>query len=247
MEVLDVDTTMKIGGIYYTDSQLDPKILNICQDQLRKAFDESKIVCVSLNTPMKFGKNIVFEGKRSYPTYLREIMTALQNSDADVVYFLEHDVLYHPSHFDFVPEDKSIYYYNINNYRWRYMTEIAVTYDGLSSLSGMCCYRDTAIKHYAYRIKVMEDQKLEEDRAMEPRWARRFGYEPGTKPKRRGGITDEICVKRMSAFPNVDIRHKRTFSKPKTFASEFNHLPPTFREVNIKDIPDWDLKKMFNL
>ena len=239
---------MTIGGIYYTDSRLDPEILGVCQKQLSKAFDESKIVNVSLNKPSEFGgRNIVFMGKRSYPTYLRQILTALEASTDDVIYFLEHDVLYHPSHFDFVPPKDDIYYYNTNNYRWRYPTNIAVTYDTLSSLSGMCCNRETAVNHYKLRIQVMEDQKLDEIRGHEPRWARLFGYEPGTKLKRRGGISDEEHICRRSKFPNVDIRHGRTFSRPKTFRNEFNQLPPTFEEVDIKDIEDWDLKTMFGL
>lgn len=243
-----MSSTTSIGGIYYTDSQLDPKILDVCQKQLKSVFDESKIVSVSLNKEMDFGgKNIVFMGKRSYPTYIRQITLALENSTADYVFFLEHDVLYHPSHFDFVPPKDDVYYYNVNNYRWRFPTNIAVTYESLSSLSGLCCNRETALKHYKYRIKVMEDQNLEEDRAMEPRWARRFGYEPGTKLKRRGGITDEEHVRVKSKLPNVDIRHDKTFSKPKTFRHEFIHLPPTFAEIDIKDIKGWELKKLFNL
>lgn len=238
---------MTVGGIYYTHNELDPTIMGICQEQLLRAF-KGEIVCCSLK-PMNFGtKNVVMEGHhKSYPTYIRQIYAALEASTASHVFFLEHDVLYHPSHFDFRPERDDIYYYNINNYRWRYLTEVAVTYDELHSLSGMCCNRDTALKHYAYRIKVMEDQHLDEDRAREPRWARRFGYEPGTKSVRRGGITDEECAYWRSEFPNVDIRHRFTFSKPKTFAHEFTHLPPTFHEVNIKDIQGWDLKSMFKL
>lgn len=237
-----------IGAIYYTDSRLDPKILEVCQKQLRSVFDESKIVNVSLNKASEFGgRNIVYIGKRSYPTYLRQILIALEASPAEYVYFLEHDVLYHSSHFDFVPPKDDIYYYNVNNYRWRYPTDIAVTYDSLSSLSGMCCNRETAVKHYKHRIKVMEDQKLDEIRGHEPRWARLFGYEPGTKLKRRGGITDEEHERRRSKLPNIDIRHGRTFSRPKTFRNEFIRLPPTFKEVDIKDIEGWDIKKMFKL
>lgn len=237
---------MKKGCIYYTDNRLDPKILNICQKQLRSSFT-GEIINVSLK-PMDFGKNIVLKNRvRSYPTMITQILMALEASTSDYVFFCEHDVLYHPSHFDFVPQKENIYYYNVNNFRWRYLTDVAITYDTLTSLSMLCCYRDLAINHYKYRIKVMEDNQLDKNRSREPRWARRFGYEPGTKPTRRGGLTDEEHTKVISRFPNIDIRHKGTFSKPKTFRSEFRHLPNDFTEVNIDDIPGWDLRKLFNL
>lgn len=231
------------GCIYYTSSDLAPEILEPCQRQLLRAF-AGEIVSVSLK-PMDFGKNLVFNGSKSYPTMTRQILLALENSTADYVFFTEHDVLYHPSHFEFTPTRDDIYYYNTNNYRWRYGTDVAVTYDELHSLSGMCCNRLTAIKHYKHRIKLIEDQKLDEDRSREPRWARRFGYEPGTKPIRRGGVSDETFETWKSEFPNIDLRHKGTFSHPKTFAREFHHLPATFREVNVYDIPGWDLKSIW--
>jgi len=182
-----------------------------------------------------------------YPTMLLQILTALKASTSDIVFFIEHDVLYHPSHFEIKPSQKDIYYYNTNNYRWRWQTDIAITYDELTSLSMLCCYREIALKHYKYRYRVMEEQKLDEDRAREPRWARRFGYEPGTKSIKRGGITDEVSQTWRSKYPNVDIRHRGTFSHPKTFRREFVHLPPTFRETTIDKIEGWDLKKLFEL
>lgn len=235
---------MKIGAIYYTDNGLDLKMLKVCQKQLRKAFD-GDIVSVSLR-PINFGTNYVLENRvRSYPTMTTQILMALEKSTADVVFFCEHDVLYHPSHFDFRPTKKRVYYYNNHNWRWRWETDVAITYDQLHSLSGLCCFRKTAIKHYKLRMKKIEELEMDENRAREPRWARRFGYEPGTKPKRRGGITNETFETWKSKYPNIDIRHRRTFSHPKTFRREFKHLPSDFTEVNVYDIPGWNLKEMF--
>ncbi|MHA1303720.1 MAG: hypothetical protein ACTSPI_08465 [Candidatus Heimdallarchaeaceae archaeon] len=232
--------------IYYTDNRLDPKMLEVCQKQLRKAF-KGEIVSCSLK-PMDFGRNIVLKNRvRSYPTMITQILMALEAATTDYVFFTEHDVLYHPSHFNFTPPRDDIYYYNINNWRWRWKTDVAITYDSLHSLSGLCCNRELAIKHYKYRIKVMKDQHLDENRAREPRWARLFGYEPGTKKKRRGGITNEDFEVWKSKYPNVDIRHKGTFSHPKTFLREFKHLPKTWVETTIDKIEGWDLKKLFNL
>src|SRR3990167_6686424 len=117
----------RVGGIYYTDNSLDPLIMGVCQDQLRRAFDESKIVSVSLE-PMDFGKNIVLENRvKSYPTMTEQILMALENSVADYIFFLEHDMLYHESHFNFIPPRNDLYFYNVQNWRWRWGTDVVVT------------------------------------------------------------------------------------------------------------------------
>src|SRR3990167_1690675 len=245
MEVLDVYKGMTKGCIYYSDGRLDPNMLRVCQKQLREAFD-GEIVSVTL-VPMDFGRNIVLENRvRSYPTMIEQILTALEASTSDIVFFTEHDVLYHPSHFEIEPEHRDKFYYNCNNWRWRWETEVAVTYNYLTSLSMLCCNRDLAIEHYKLRMKHIEAMGMDAHRGREPRWARRWGYEPGTKPIRRGGFSDEEHIKWWSEFPNIDIRHKGTFSHPKTFLEEFKHKPTeSWKEININDIPGWNLKELF--
>jgi len=235
------------GCIYYTSNDIDSKILSICQEQLRKAWS-GEIISVSLK-PIDFGTNIVLENRvKSYPTMTDQIITALEASTADNVFFTEHDVLYHPSHFEFTPEKNDIYYYNINNWRWRYPLDTLINYDDLTSLSGMCCNRELAIKHYKLRKQKLEELGEDPTRQREPRWARRFGYEPGTKKIKRGGLTNEDFAVRRSRFPNVDIRHNRTFTRPKTFLFEFKHPPKgVWNETTIDNIPGWELRKMFNL
>jgi hypothetical protein len=221
-------------------------IFKLCQQYIKAS--GLPIVSCSLKPLNDFGKNIVLENRvRSYPTMALQILTALKASTAKYVFFCEHDVLYHPSHFNFTPERDDLYYYNINNFRWEYPKDRAITYDGLTSLSGLCCNRETAIKHYEYRLKLIQRWHLDEDRSREPRWARRFGYEPGTKKRRNGGVTNEEHVKRRSEYPNVDIRHSGTFSKPKVNLDGFKHRPENWKEVTIDQISGWDLKSLFNL
>lgn len=234
-----------LGIIYYTDNRIDGIII----DTARKYIEASGLPIVSCSLkPIDFGQNIVLEGRvRSYPTMALQILTALEASTADYVFFTEHDVIYHKSHFDFVPPRDDIYYYNVNNYRWEYPKDRAITYNELTSLSSLCCNRELAIKHYKYRLKVIEDLGLDKIRSREPRWARRFGYEPGTKLRRRGGITNEEHIKRRSEYPNVDIRHSLTFSRPKVTLDSFKHKPTTFREVTLDKIPGWNLKELFDI
>jgi hypothetical protein len=234
------------GIIYYTDGyrKVPPKVLEESQKSIKAA--SLPITAVSIG-PIDFGdKNITLEGRvRSYPTMCLQILTALENSEADYVFFCEHDVLYHPSHFDFTPERDDIYYYNVNNYRWEYPIDRAITYDGLCSLSMLCVNRQTAINHYRLRMKHIERMGIDAYRSREPRWARKWGYEPGTKKRRRGGMTDEDCIFRRSEFPCVDVRHGRTFTRSKTHLHEFRRLPTNFVEVSLDQIPGWNLKEMF--
>lgn len=235
-----------VGAIYYTDFHVDPKIMDVCLKQLKESFS-GEIISVSLKRPLDLGTNIVLNECRSYPTMALQILTALEASTCDYVFFLEHDVLYSPEHFDFIPlRDDIYYYYNINNYRWAFGADTAITYDGLTSLSGLCCNRETAIVHYKYRLKLIEEQGLDKVRSREPRWARKFGYEPATKTRRRGGVTDEEHEIRRSAVPNVDIRHRNTFSAPKISLESFKHKPTGFMEIPIEEIEGWDLRMLFD-
>jgi len=236
------------GAIYYTDFRADPFILQTCRDQINRSFD-GEIICVSLNKPLDFGtKNLVLENEeRSYETMCKQILMGLKALSTDYVFFLENDVLYHKTHFDFSPLRDDVYYYNINNYRWLYYQNFLITYENLTSLSMLCCDRELATKHYQYHLDHIDKFMQFEVKSKEPKWARRLGYEPGTKPRRRGGLTDEEHVKVRSELPNIDIRHKRTFSAPKVTIESFRCPPPDFTQITIDEVPGWDLREMFNL
>jgi hypothetical protein len=235
------------GCIYYTDFNAASKILEICKEQLRKSF-RGEIISVTLGKPLDLGRNIVvYNESRSYPTMVKQILIGLEASTSDYVFFSESDVLYHPSHFDFIPDRDDVYYYNVNNWRWDFPKDRLINYDELTSLSMLCCSRALAIQHYRYRLQVIEEQGLDKVRSREPRWARQFGYEPGTKKKRRGGITDEDHIKRKSMLPNIDIRHNKTFSAPKIKLDSFKHPPTNWREARMDEISGWSLRELFNL
>lgn len=192
------------------------------------------------------GTNICITDRlRSYPTMLLQIVTALENLDTDYVFFLEHDVLYAKEHFDFTPPRDDIFYYNVNNYRWYVKEEFAITYDGLHSLSMLCCNRKLALDHFRARLKWVEEQGFDKQRSREPRYGRVFGYEPGTKKKRKGGFSDEDFERWRSEMPNIDLRHRHCFSQPKTHKEDFKHVPEDFTEVPIDSIPYWNLRDLY--
>jgi len=236
MEELDVVQEMK-GIIYYTDSRDVP-----LADEARRLIKESGLPITSCSLkPIDFGRNFVVDGERSYPTMVKQITTCLENAQEKYVFFCEHDVLYHKSHFDFTPPRDDTYFYNLNNWRWDYPNNRAIQYSGLHSLSMLCCNRELVLRHYRLRARLIEEQGLDKIRSREPRWARRFGYEPGTKKIRKGGVTDEDFEIWKSEFPNIDIRHNKTFSSPKTRLIDFTHPPDDWTEVTLDKIPYWKL------
>lgn len=236
---------MTKGIIYYTDNRLREPILTVVQEQIKKA--GLPITSTSLS-PINFGNNFVLNLKPNYITMVKQITKALEEAQEDVVFFCEHDVLYPLSHFDFRPPKDNIFYYNSNVWRWAYPSDLAITYDRLISLSGLCVNRKFALNHYQSRLKKIKELEVEGDQRLhEPLWARRWGYEPGTKKTNRGGFSDDDFETWQSAVPLVDIRHGRTFSQSKVTLDSFIHKPENWKEINISDIKGWDLKELFNL
>lgn len=236
MALMDVSKT---GVIFYTDSQLDESIARPVRERILQS--GLPIVSVSLNKPLDFGKNIVVEGKRGYVSMMRQIIIALENSTAEYVFFCEHDVAYSASHFEFVPPRDDIFYYNANVWRWEIGSNKAIRYDRMLPLSCMCANRKLALRFYRYRMEVMKEAGLDIFNNDQSALMRRWGFEPGTKKKNRGGLTDDDFSTWHSEKPLIDIRHKGTFSPRKTRLSDFKHAPKNFEEIKIKPDEIWTI------
>lgn len=231
--------------IYYTDSRPNEPIISTCRNQLLKS--GVPIISSSLQ-PLDFGTNFYLKDReRSYCTMVDQILLCLENSPADYVFFCEHDVLYHPSHFDFTPPKDNIFYYNDNVWRWAYGSDTLIRHERMLPLSCMCANRIFALNHYRMRAEKIKEWGLDKIRSREPRWARKWGYEPGTKKRRRGGFTDDDFDTWTSELPNIDIRHGKTFSKPKIKMEDFKHKPGWWKEIKINEVPYWNLKEVFNV
>lgn len=157
------------GIIYYTDNQLDPKIMEACQEQLLKS--GLPITSSSLKK-MNFGdKNIRFPSlKRGHFAMFKQMLGALENSAADIIFFCEHDVLYHPSHFDFTPPEKNVFYFNTNVWKVDYATGKALKVDKCEQLSGMCVWKELGLSYVRDKMKQIESDGF--DRHYEPRGKR---------------------------------------------------------------------------
>lgn len=197
---------------------------------VRKRILESGLPIVSCSLkPIDFGLNIVLDLEPGQVTMVKQIIAALEASEGEYVFFCEHDVLYHPSHFDFTPPRKDIFYYNTNVWRWDYEGNKVITYDHFCSVSGLCVSKDKALAHYKKRLAAILGKGFDKLPGKNPGWARRMGYEPG---KKTGELTDEW----KSEYPNIDIRHSKTLTPIKMTIESFRHKPTGWRESTIDQI-----------
>lgn len=212
------------GIIYYTDNQADPMILDVVQKQLLKCCNGHKIVATGLK-PMNFGhKTIILDLERSRLTMFKQILTALENIDTDIVFFCEHDVLYHPSHFDFTPERVDLFYYNDNKWKVDFETGQALFYH-CAQTSGLCAWRHLLLRHYRWRVEKVEKEG----------YNHRMGYEPGTHSKQF-----ELW---NSEFPNIDIRHKNTLTANRWSQDQFRDKNSCLGWTMADEVPGWGRTK----
>lgn len=207
------------GIIYYTDNQLKVKIAKAVQRQLLRISRKKNIpiVSVSLKPMPHFGKNVHLKLKRGIITMFRQIITALETIDTDIVFFCEHDVIYHPSHFDFIPSKKDKFYYNQNF--WKVWPDGFVAHWDANQVSGLCGYREHLLEFYRKRLKEIEEKGFNRS------------YEPGGRDK-------SLYETWNSDQPNIDIRHDGNLTKSHRSPADFRDKSccVNWKEGTINDI-----------
>jgi hypothetical protein len=206
------------GVIYYTDNQLNLRLAHRVQRQIREA--GLPIVSASLKPMDNMGKNIVLPMKRGPFTMFKQIVAALEASTADIVFFCEHDVLYHPSHFDFTPERKDIFYYNQNF--WKVWPDGFAAHWDANQVSGLCGYRGYLLTYYKARVKEIEAKGFNRS------------YEPGGRDASKYATWN-------SAYPNIDVRHGDNLTKSHRHPSDFKDKSTcvNWQESTMDKIPGW--------
>lgn len=240
---ISVPSKLTKGIIFYTDSRLDEKIASPVRDQLARISAEKNIPIVSASIrKMNFGeKNIHFPHlKPSYEAMFKQIMSAIEHSTSDIIFFCEHDVLYHPSHFDFTPSDKGTFFYNQNVWWLRVTDGHALHYD-VNQLSGLCVYRDAALVHFRERYERVMKEGF-------PRY--QMGFEPFTHHRIKW-INEFKLGTWKSEYPNIDIRHQGNATGQRWKKEQYRNqkLLINWQETDT-EIPGWgktvDLIKKFN-
>lgn len=226
---------MSVGIIYYTHGNIKKEILAGVQKQIAKS--GLPITSCTLS-PMDFGDNIVLNETKGAIAMFKQILAALEHATQDYIFFCEHDVLYHPTHFDFTPERDDVFYYNTNVWRWDYYSQAVTTYDHLVSVSGLCVNRLHAIVFYKKRIELIYEHGYDKLPTFgNPLWARTMGYEPG----KYGNKEEPATIEEWKApYPNIDIRHTRSMTAPKMTYDSFKKKPINWKEDVIDNLPGWD-------
>jgi glycosyltransferase involved in cell wall biosynthesis len=202
------DRVLTKGLVYYTDNRCEERIMIVCRNQLKKCCPGFEIISVS-QYPIDFGKNIVMNLPRSSVSMYRQILAGLQASTVDIVYLIEHDVLYHPSHFDFVPLQKHRIYYNLN--RWAVSAEDGQALHYISWCNSfVVAYRKVLLRFLTEFIDLIE--KVGYSR-------RRMGHAIG-KRKFEGVVHYSVDTFR-SEHPCVDIRHSNNFTRNRFSRDQF--------------------------
>ena len=214
------------GILYYTDNRLDANIMAACQSQLLASVNGHRIVSVSLQ-PLKFGDNIHLPLERGYLTMFRQILAGLEALDTDIVFLAEHDCLYPPEHFEFVPPCKDVYYYNIAVWKVDAKTGRALHYD-CQQTSGLCAYRELLIEHYRKRVERVEREGF----------TRRMGFEPGSH-NRKERIDDYKAESWQSSVPIIDIRHDKNLTPSRWRQDQFRNKRYCQGWQEAEEIPVW--------
>lgn len=214
--------------IYYTDSHCREDILLACQKSIEKC--NLPIISVS-QQPLAFGKNIVMELPRSTVSMYKQIVEGLQTSTADIVFLIEHDIIYHPSHFTFIPRRDDEIYYNVNRWSINADTGEAIFYYSWSN-GHIVAYRKALLKWLTDFLALVEKIGYSH---------RKMGHAIGKR--RYEGVQHFHIRTFMSELPNLDIRHSGNFSNSRfTFDEKQRHeLPPEWKRAD--EVPGWGQTK----
>lgn len=102
--------------IYYTDNYLKDPYLTMCQKALVDAARGKPIISVS-QKPLSFGNNIcVGDIGRTHLSLYRQMLLGGAAATTEFVALAEHDCLYTPEHFDWIPRRANVFYYNVHHY-----------------------------------------------------------------------------------------------------------------------------------
>lgn len=209
------------GMLYFTDNQLNVRLAKRVQRQLKHLSKELNMELVSSTLkPMDMGKNIVNEGERGYLTMFKQILAGLEAMDSDIVYLVEHDVMYPKEHFtEFTPTEKDKVYYDQN--WWKIYPNGSAFHWDADQVSGLCAYRELLLDFYRKRVAEFDPDNF--DRRFEP-------------------LSRQNSESWKASVPHIDVRHGANLTKGKRSLNDFRDKSTAinFEESTIDKIPGWE-------
>ena len=230
--------------IYLTDNVLDDKLYSLCQRNILKSIGDLPLISVS-HKPIDFGTNIcVGVMDRNSLSINKQMMKALEIINTKYIAIAEHDCLYTPEHFSFVPPDDNISWYNENVWLMQMYSNGHPEYNGMFSIfrgrranSQLICDTQLMIETTKYRIDIMSDPawiaKHPSGRIGE---AGHMDYDHAMKLSRGKSVAHireklkEYIAKYKGAnfntkLPNIDIRNEHNFTKNRRGSKRCYELP----------------------
>lgn len=212
------------GILYYTDNRLDDKYAEPVIKQLYRIGLPVRFISLK---PIKFlekrSDNSIIDGEPGYMTMFEQILIGIREMlldlDVETVFFAEHDVLYHPSHFEFTPGRDDTFYYNTNVWKVHSTFGFGLHYD-CNQTSGLCANVELLRDHYENRIKYLLDNRPESETEFR-KLILRVGFEPGTHNRipELSGRSESW----KSPGANIDIRHKENLTPSRWWKHQFRN------------------------
>lgn len=220
------------GIVYYTDNRAPKDIHSVVRQSLLKARANgiSHVVTSGISEKPDFGDFSFYmpEFERCYLTMFKQMLAGIENCHADIIFLCEHDVIYHPSHFNFTPCRDDVYCYNENVYQINTETGKTV-YWRAKRASQLCAFRDLLVEHYRKRVAIVEEQGF----------TMRMGFEPGTH-RRAERVDDYGSESWISPYPNLDLKHGKNLTRAKWSPLDFRNKKNCIEWKDVKDeIPGW--------
>lgn len=217
------------GLLYYSDCRGDARILKVVRDQILRVASGLPIVSVTLK-PLDFGRNIVLPLPRGPATMFKQILAGLEALDTEIVFFTEHDVLYHTSHFTFTPSRDDVFYFNQNTWRVDATTGRALFYY-CNQVSGLCANRLLLLEHYRKRVAYVDVHGFD----------RNIGFEPGSNRRVRALIDRTSAKSWMSDEPNIDIKTQWCMTPGRWSQDQFRNKNSCRGWTESDRVPGWGI------
>lgn len=222
---------MTKGLVYYTDNTPEERIFLACQKQLKRCMEEWHYPIYSVShKPIDLGFNTVVDFPRHVNSMFKQILIGIEQCKTDAIFLIEHDLLYHPSHFDFTPTEDWRFYYNRNLWNVSSVTGDVVYYLH-NDVSMLCAKRELLLRHYTKVVEFVE----------------KFGFKHGWGFSPPKGLPDEERFGRhatyMSKVPVVNIRHPNAFTRQRMTKDQFSSPNSRRRWKESDGIPGWGTTK----
>lgn len=141
--------------IYYTDNSLPFWFRNRVYLELVRAAKGKRIISVS-QEPLPWDDNICLGNiGRSHHSLFTQVLAGAQKATTKFIALAEHDCMYTPEHFEWVPSDDNVFWYNINHWYVQLKTG-EYSYHRRRPMSQLICSRELLIPAITEKIMMLE-------------------------------------------------------------------------------------------